>query len=328
MVDALALTTTALSGLTAATTMVGGGWARLRAHQANETTRTHFYLTAPAQHLWRPTSGRLLDIARLCEGAGFLPTDATFSQLPAPTWARALGGGEVPGRCVITIPAEAASGFRHAAAGCGVVAVKVPHDHLTQIEAHASAVQMATKTPVAEGAQSIADYTVPTEPGWFLGLNGYGRAVEIYPVAGSTVVLVGPVPLQRLVIQHLQWLPGLFTVIGAENVSQAHELEPAWRAAWNPNQIRIVVAPPEAVPATIMTASDAMIELFSEPGRCVLKSPRDLATTNHVDSPTNEGVAPCARKEANRAGSPELPAELIHFSIRMHPVSAGHSIYR
>lgn len=283
MVDALALTTNTLGGLTTAVAMLGGGWARLRAHQAGETTRTHFYLTAPAEHLWRSTPGRSLDIARLCEGAGFLPTDATFSHLPAPTWTHAFGGAEDSGRCLITIPSDAAAGFKHAAAGCGAMAVKVPTEHTNQIERSA-------RTPLS------GDFRIPTEPGWFLGLNGYGRAVEIFPVPGSTVIVTGPIPLVQMALQQMPWLPGLFSVTQAESPAQLHDLEPAWRAAWDASQTRIVAAPPGAIPATLLAVADIAVELSSEPGRCVLRCPREVQSDNHH----------------------ALRSEQVFFSLRLH----------
>lgn len=263
MVDALALTTTTLSGLTAAVAMLGGGWAQLRAQQAGETTRTHFYLTAPAEHLWRPTPGRSLDIARLCEGAGISFTDATFSRLPASTWTHAYSGTGDSGRCLITIPSDAATGFKHAAAGCGAIAVKVPTEHTRQVERSA-------RLPLSEG------FKIPTEPGWFLGLNGYGRAVEIFPVPGSTVIVTGPIPLVQMALQQMPWLPGLFSVTQTESPAHFHDLEPAWRAAWDASQTRIVAAPPGAIPATLLAVADIAVELSSEPGRCVLCCPREV----------------------------------------------------
>ena len=267
---------------------------KLRAKTTSEASRTGFYLLSPAQHLWRSSPGRTINASILCEGAGILMSDATLHYLPAPTWISSLRGSSQAQRCLVTIPASASARFRHAAAGCDVVAVATLNEH-------DPAVDLGASTPLPETSGEIA---VPAEPGWFLGLNGYGRAVELFPVPGSTIVLSGPLPLVQVVLHQLRWLPGLFTVVGAQNEGQISELETQWRAAWDPNRTRIVVTPPQAAPPSILTAADAAIELATESNQSVLYSPGQ-------DFPAEGSVPGDGR---------------MHFSVRLNEANSFRSV--
>lgn len=294
LMDPLALSTTVLSAGVLAASSAGGAWGKLRARTTSEASRTGFYLLSPAQHLWRSSPGRTINASVLCEGAGILLPDATLHYPPAPTWISSLRGSSQAQRCLVTIPASASVRFRHAAAGCGVVAVAAPNEH-------DSAVNPGASTPLPEIPGEIA---VPTEPGWFLGLNGYSREVELFPVPGSTIVLSGPLPLIQVVLHQLRWLPGLFTVVGAQNEGQISELESQWRAAWDPNRTRIVVTPPQAAPPSILAAADAAVELATESNQSVLYQPGQNSST--------EGSVPGDGR--------------MHFSVRHNGASSFRSV--
>ena len=267
--DALALSTTVLSAGAIVAASAGGAWGKLRAKNKTETSRASYYLLSPAQHLWRSAQERLINVAELCEGAGILPDDATFHYVPAPTWIPAFRGASQAQRCLVTIPASASTRFRHAAAGCGAVAVPAPND----IDPAGS---LSASMPSHVASAKVA---VPTESGWLLGLNGYGRAVELFPVPGSTIVLTGPLPLIRIALHQLSWLPSLFKVLGVQDEAPEQELESQWRAAWDPNRTRIVVAPHGATPPAIMSAADALVELSADANSSVLSPARSFETS-------------------------------------------------
>ncbi|WJY73520.1 hypothetical protein CAURIC_09585 [Corynebacterium auriscanis] len=314
--DALALTTTTLSGVTAATTLAAGGWARWRARQSGETSRAHFYLIAPAQHLWQPTSGWSLDVARLCEGAGLSLHDAHFFHHPTSTGVSPYPGRGSMARCVVSIPSTARDGFKHAAAGCGVIAVETPEARTNRGPAqlgHNPVVPPARAHRASSQSDHTAsaptDVTVPVESGWLLGLNGYGRAVEIFPVPGSTVLVLGPAPLVQIALRKLPWLPGLFTVISAENPASAlqtarphnassadsstQNVETLWRRAWDPHQTRIVVADHAAIAPTLCSAADAIIDLTTDVGRCTIRSPwptTEERRPDHTDAQRSNAI--------------------------------------
>lgn len=142
----------------------------------------------------------------------------------------------VPGHCLIGVPAEAAERMPWAAAGCGLLASRLP-----------DLPAAATLRRLQAGALQAGPL-----PGWMVGTDVYGAPVVLHLPPGTTVLLRGrdAATVARTVAPSGR-IPG-------QDVALVDSVE-AWRAAWHPQRCRVVVQDGELedIPADVVVDLDA-----------------------------------------------------------------------
>ena len=140
----------------------------------------------------------------------------------------------IPGHCLVGVPAESAERMPWAAAGCGLLASRMP--------------ELPAAATMRSGLQA------GPLPGWMVGTDVYGAPVVLHLPPGTTVLLRGrdAATVARTVAPSGR-VPG-------QDVALVESAE-AWRAAWHPQRCRVVVQDGELDELLADVVADVVVDL-------------------------------------------------------------------
>lgn len=250
-------TVTAVTATVVAGVAAGTGHHRLRRLVAGATGRTVWFHVHPPHHgLWGEPAPVSLDRSLCARLQGGLRTPVApvlaVAPLPRPdeptqrSYAGMAALGRPSGRVLVGVPADAAPVMPWAAAGCGMLARRLPR--------------------LPDGARAITGpVPVPALPGWMVGTDESGVPVTVNLPPGATVMVCGTAAATVVATVPVTGrVPGLdVTVIdtsGDAATGGTDATASRWRDAWHPQTCRMVcgATPPAWLPAP---AVDLVVDL-------------------------------------------------------------------
>lgn len=173
---------------------IGAGWfAFARSRATTDQDTRWFRLLCVHDRLWGEPSSRRISTDRLAGGLGLSLVDATLSTATVPTKPFGRGWLGDSSATLVGVPEHAAARMPFAASGCGVWALP------------------AEAPPVGAEVAGLAEQlSVPTAPGWFIGLTDAGESMLVHPIPGATFAVLGTSGQLRALEGSMNWPEELF----------------------------------------------------------------------------------------------------------------------
>lgn len=205
--------------------------AALVLHSRREQTHTlrWFRLSSTPQHFWQGAETRTIDRHALLAPLRLEDSD------PAPLFWRHSSVSSF----IIGVPERVSSALVFAAAACGVMAR----------EFHEIPDSSETLRLLPE------KLTIPASPEWSIGLLPSGDVLSLNCLPGSTVAVCAQQSVLHHVTREIRWYREDFSIISATHSVPVHE---AWKAAWDPASVRVVLCPLSADATSSLLSRDTL----------------------------------------------------------------------